>query len=282
MKLFLIILILFSCQKQKPKAPKQRSLEVAAKAELYKALHKGWAHDKCDSLGFTALAKLAGGSQDADILKAEGDPGRWYRSPEHDCYDLGQSASDISKDMFIMLLPYLYATGDKQNIKEIYDYGQKNGWVMGRGPISRTFLTPGIVLLIQELLGHFGFVESTEIKEGFEKHLDVIFILTSAMKRGGVNDVDYETLRKLAEKAPHNALFQAAYHRFKDGDQSKALEILLRDDLFPVDRLPESRDRCEAYLWQRDEDPKDWSPCDQGKTHDGVDFIFAAWVAGQI
>jgi hypothetical protein len=218
-------------------------------------------------------------------MQAEDEPGRWYRSPEHDCYDLGQSKSDISKDMLMMLFPYLYATGDKQNLAEIYDYGKENGWVMGRGEFSRTYMTPSMVVFLQELLGRLGITLEPSVdkgKAGFEKHLDAIYIMTAAMKRGGVIPTDYETIRKYSNESPRNALFQAIYHKYKDGDQSAAIAILLDEKLFPSDRLPTPSDRCEEYLWQRDDKPKDWEPCDKVGDHDGVDFIFAAWVAGQI
>jgi hypothetical protein len=219
-------------------------------------------------------------------MQAEGEPGRWYRSPEKDCYDLGQSKSDISKDMLMMLFPYLYATGDKQNLQEIYDYGKANGNVMGRGPISRTLMTPSMVLFLQELLGMIGLTFEPTVekgKQGYEKHLDAIYIMTAAMKRGGVLPQDYETLRRYAEESPRNALFQALYHKFKDGDQTSTIAVLLDEKLFPSDRLPTAKDnRCEEYLWQRDDRPSDWEPCNKDKTHDGVDFILAAWVAGQV
>jgi len=283
----LTIFLLVSCAKQKPKQTQQRSPEVAAKAELYKSLHKGWAHQAgCDSLGFTALCKLSNdGCQEADILQAEGEPGRWYRSAEKDCFDLGQSGSDISKDMLMMLFSYLYAKGDKQNLVEIYDYGKAHGWVMGRGELGRTYMTPSMVLFLQELLGRLGITLEPSVekqKAGYEKHLDVIYIMTSAMKRGGVIPADYETIRKYAAESPRNALYQAIYNKYKDGDQSAAIAILSDEKLFPSGRLPTPADRCEEYLWQRDDKPKDWEPCDKVGDHDGVDFLLAAWVAGQI
>lgn len=281
----LIIMLMFSCQKRQEHKPSIVQSLVAQKAEIYKSLHRGWAHDKCDSLGFTALCKLSGGCQKADIMQAEGEAGQWFRSPEHDCYDLRQSASDISKDMFVMLWPYLYAKGDKQNLQEIYDYGKKNGWVMGRGVYSRTLLTPGMIVTLEELLGKFGlqFLPADEKeKAGYEKHLDAIHIMTMGMKRGGIYESDFLTLKKYSEQSPRNALFKAIYHKYKDGNQSEAIAILLDESLFPVDRLPTAKDRCEEYLWQRDEEPKDWAPCDKDSVHDGVDFLLAAYVSGQI
>ncbi len=281
-KLLLTFIILSSCQKHKEHSPQVIEPAIAAKAALYKSLHKGWAHDKCDSLGFTSLCKLAGGCESADIFQAEGDAGRWYRSPEKDCYDLGQSASDISKDMFVMLFPYLYKTGNKAALTRIYDYAKANGNVMGRGPLSRTLLVPPMILMLQEMLGHFGVVVSdTKEKKGYEKHLDVISWYTQSMVRGGMDMTDYEQLRKYVDAEPRNALFQALYHKFKDGNQSAAIAILMDEKLFPSDRLPTAQDRCEEYLWQRN-GGSDWEPCEREKLHDGVDFLIAAYIAGQI
>lgn len=281
-----LCLLALSCQKKPEQPAKVVEPKIKAKAELYKSLHKGWPHGKCDSLGFTALCKLAGGCQDVDIYLAEGEPGRWYRSPEHDCYDLGQSKSDISKDMLIMLFPYLYSIGDQDNLKEIYNYGKSNGWVMGRGPLSRTYMTPPLVLLLQRLIGFNDTANLNEVKEiqkaGYEKHLDAIDLLTKSMLGGGLDLIQYEEIRKYAEDNPRNALFVALYRKYRDGNQQQAIDILLDESLFPSDRLPTARDRCEEYLWQRDNDPKDWGPCNSDEIHDGVDFLLAAYVAGQL
>jgi hypothetical protein len=278
-------LLALSCQKHEPKKPKQINSSVVEKAELYKRLHAGWAHQGgCDSLGFTALCKISGGCDDVVITDAEGDPGRWYRNPSKTCYDTGASKSDISKDMFIMLLPYLYASKDQQNIQEIYDYGQKNGWVMGRGYLSRTFLTPSVIFLIEQMLGIWRAESPTKDiqKAGFEKHLDAIYLINKWMVNGTIDSLQYEQIRRYREENPNNALMQAIYHKFgDDGDQSETIAILLDETLFPNDRLPTSKDRCEEYLWQRDPGD-DWLPCESNKIHDGVDYLIAAWVAGQL
>lgn len=286
MQYFFIFLLFFSCAKRENKKPIVIEPKIAAKAELYKSLYKGWAHGGgCDSLGFTALCKLAGGCSDAVIADAEGEPGRWYRNPGKRCFDDGQSKSDISKDMLMMLFPYLYATGNQQNLKEIYNYGKANGWVMGRGLLSRTVMTPPMIFTLQRMIG-FNPSEipnsSKEIaKAGYEKHLDAIDLLLKGMIGDGLNDTQYEEIRKYADDNPRNALFVALYRKYKDGNQQQAIDILLDESLFPSDRLPTSADRCEEYLWQRD-NGTDWQPCDQNKTHDGVDFLMAAYVAGQI
>ena len=285
MKHLLIILALFSCSKKGAQKPTVVNSAIVAKAELYKSLHKGWAHGAgCDSLGFTAICKLSGGCDEANIFDAESftEPGRWYRNDTQTCFDDGKSASDISKDMFAMLLPYLYSIGDKKNLEEIYTYGKAKGWVMGRGPVSRTIITPPMIYMLQVMINKVEPVASMKIKAGYEKHLDIMSFYSQSLYKKGMDLTDYETLRKYAEEAPRNALVQALYHKYKDGNQSAAIAILMDESLFPSDRLPTAQDRCEEYLWQRDDLPKDWSGCDTIKVHDGVDFIMAAFVAGQL
>ena len=281
----LSVLVLSSCGSHAAKKTSTVNSAVVAKAGLYKSLHNGWAHGAgCDSLGFTALCKIAGGCQDVDITEAEAssEPGRWYRNSSQTCFDEGKSASDISKDMFAMLLPYLYATGDQTNLKEIYAYGKAKGWVMGRGPMSRTVITPPMIFTLQIMINKVEPVTASKSKAGFEKHLDVMSFYSQTLYKNGMDLTDYETLRKYAEESPRNALVQALYHKYRDGDQSKAIATLLDESLFPSDRLPTPKDRCEEYLWQRDDAPKDWEPCDKQGPHDGVDFLLAAYVAGQI
>ena len=289
MKYFIIILLLTACGKHKPKDPVIRNSQIAAKAELYKSLHKDWAHGGgCDSLGFTALCKISGGCGEANILDAESasEPGRWYRNASQKCFDEGKSASDISKDMFAMLLPYLYSIGDQVNLKEIYAYGKAKGWVMGRGPASRTIMTPPMIYMLQVMINRVEPVASTlnveMAKAGYEKHLDIMSFYSQTLYKNGMDLSDYETLRKYVEESPRNALMQALYHKYKDGNQSVAIAILMDETLFPSDRLPQPKDRCEEYLWQRDDLPKDWQPCGKQGVHDGVDFLLAAFVAGQI
>lgn len=289
MKYLILILFLTACGKHKPKPPTVVNSAIVEKANLYKSLHKGWAHGGgCDSLGFTSLCRLAGGCGEANILDAESasEPGRWYRNASQKCFDEGKSASDISKDMFAMLLPYLYSTGDQVNLKEIYAYGKAKGWVMGRGPASRTIMTPPMIYMLQVMINKVEPVASTlnveMAKAGYEKHLDTMSFYSQTLYKNEMDLTDYETLRRYVEESPRNALMQALYHKYKDGNQSVAIAILMDETLFPSDRLPTPKDRCEEYLWQRDDLPKDWQPCDKQGVHDGVDFLLAAFVAGQI
>ena len=273
MKYLLLILALTSCGKHNPVETKLFSNDVRSKAALYKSLNTQWSHGKCDSLGFTALCKISGGCQDADIFLAE-DDGMWYRTPDHKCYDAGESKSDFSKDMMVMLLPYLYSTGNIDAIKRIKSYGKSHNWVFGRGPISRTLMTPPIIAMIYKMTG-----DGRAVLD-FEKHLDMVWAITTSLVLGVMPESQFKKIEAMAEDQPRNALAQALMHKYSDGDQAAAIAILLDETIFPIDRLPSARDRCEPYIWQRDTGP-DWAPCDSDLTHDGIDFLFAAWVAGQ-
>ena len=212
MKYFILILLLTACGKHKPKDPVIRNYQIAAKAELYKSLHKSWAHGGgCDSLGFTALCKLSGGCADVNIFDAESssEPGRWYRNASQKCFDEGKSASDISKDMFAMLLPYLYATGDQTNLNEIYAYGKAKGWVMGRGPASRTIMTPPMIYMLQLMINRVEPIATTKIKEGYERHLDVMSFYSQSLYKNGMDLTDYESLRKYVEDQPRKSATKA-------------------------------------------------------------------------
>lgn len=268
--------------KEKPASPVPESL--AQKIALYKQLQPsrldeyGWAGEKCDSALVTSLCLVAGGCSAANIYDAEAEPGRWYRHKLHDCYDLGQSASDISKDMFAGLAFVL----DDAAKARVVAYGEANDWVMGRGPLSRTYLTPPL----RWLYTGWPLTISTQdnwlpspINTGYRAHLDVLSIILRAKAMGHkTSELELAYLKAQADRVPRNALFQAAYHKFKDGDQSVATGILLDETLFPATSLPTNANYCTDYLWSRDE-AHDWNPCEDGKKKDATDFLFAAWVA---
>lgn len=297
---YLLIFLLVSCSKSEKKESPPAPDALLAKRDLYLSLQSqalnehGYAHDKCDSLGFTALCKAAGGCPDADLFASE-DNGRWYRSPEKDCFDKGESQSDFSKDMALMLFVQLYRNKDLPALARFKAYVDANRYVLGRPTdtaegISRVIMSPGLILTMERLYKHLsGSWSGTPIpaenqalpviNRGFLAHLDVLKIWLDGELTGATDDVADFVLRSQVERQPKNAIFQAAYHAYRDGDQSKTVDVLLDESLFPSDRLPGSQDRCEEYLFQRDYGD-DWKPCEKGETHDAVDFLVAGMIAG--
>jgi hypothetical protein len=291
--MILVITLLVACGRKE--AQPSGSLDaVADKMAFYRSQPQSWVHSKCDGLLFTSLCKVAGGCAGADIFAAESktEPGRWFRSPEQDCFDLGQSRSDFSRDMLLGLLHYLWETKDRAALERLYAHGVASNFVMGRydgtdmlvGRAQWISFASIVRAMIQKLGGSTGLDEPRQGSDdaifalpGFEGHIQVLRILLSGRVYNGVTITQTKILREQAQRQPRNALFQAAHAKYSDGDYSKAVAILQDSVLFPDGRLPTSSDRCEEYLWQRD-DGADWLPCDKGATHSGTDLIFAAKV----
>lgn len=121
--------------------------------------------------------------------------------------------------------------------------------------------------------------------DGFNRHTAILTTVRNGCIEGGINDLSLDMLRKAAESQQENALFQAAYHLFKDGDQSPAYAAL-DSPRFPRDRLPTKNDRCGLYIWERDQDHgeagSDWDACQDevGSSRGmGVDYAIAATLA---
>jgi len=296
-----------------PEKPKQeRNPVLVERVALYKSLQKdrldilGWVQPKCDSLLFTSLCKVAGGCSKANILMARDEAGAWHRDWHRDCWQTGGSASTISKDMLMGLAYYAAFSAGKQEgcqiAQGVLDYAISHNLVMGQ-PASEV----GRVIITPSLIGVFSDIEELQcptslkrlaapqtdvedildallVRQGFAAHLQVLRITLTAKLKGGVSALDLEVLRRLAQRESENALFQAAYHKFHDGIQYTAEQLLLNERRFPQFHLPDLSNYCTHYLWQRDMASNsgvnpDWLPCSDGKW-DGVDFLFAAWMAG--
>lgn len=236
--------------------------------------------DGCDSALFSGLAMASG--LDVDIFAAESYPGRWFRTPDKRCYDEGRSGSDISRDMLAGILFGLWSRDDNESILQIHDYGQNNGWVMGRGPIDRTYFTPNFVNTVKSILGKDRLPEVwVDPQLDHQRHVSALNIILRGEAIGNIPKEAFGILQHFATKSPENALFQYGLARFGDGDQQKTLDILRNEAWFPADRLPTSADRCGRWLWERDVSEQYTAPCDDGKTHSGADFTFIVWLLEQ-
>jgi hypothetical protein len=295
-KLFYIVIAIASlgCGREKVKPSETQESDeqkLRRKAGFYLAHvdldEKGWIKEtKCDGLLFNSLYSVAGGKSDPSL--ARGEPGVWYRHWMKDCYPK-ESASTISRDMFMGLLIWLWHNKRKDLLDEIIDYGENHAnaigsWVMGKGDIFAI----GIRLEFQadfyemryRLGGHdHGKRKIPQIRfdlKGYEDHLQMLDIYLRALMLGSMPEMDFNAAKSSAKREPKNALFQAIYHRYSDGDYSSAIKILLDESIFPSDRMPSSENHCEMYLWQRDSSGKDWQPCPSDRRiFSAVDYLFA-------
>lgn len=306
MPLILCILTLFlSCSSGEhdahfEKSPSQLIREKLAvyceKGSKVLASRGGWAVDECDGLLFTSLFSAACGGPGVDAYESTVEPGQWFRNPAKDCFipDKVDNKSDstISKDMYLGLTAYLAHNKKRDVLGRTIEYGKNHSWVVGEAAdattqASKCFITPSLQSLLAEAYDYAGSgslqspLTQTAIlplSTGFRAHLDVLAILVRGKVQGHVDTLDLNTLKDQARRQPNNALFQIAKAKYDDADFSKAVELLLDKNHWPETELPTNKNHCTEYLWQRDDDPSDWAPCDGDKTYDGTDFVFAAAV----
>lgn len=269
------------------------SSELVDRVTLYRSLSApptsgAWAYpDSCDGLLFSALTAV-GRSEPIDIEAAQGEiPGQWYRNPSRECYP-GSSASDISRDMVLGLVIYSVHFGRLDILEGLWSYGSARHWVMGRGD-SRAVLTPSSVGRLARAIHYLGGADRPERyvldipsrTAGYQGHLALLGILLDGKMAGRVSTLQLSDLRHLVQVMPGNPLAQALLHKYTDGDQTLATDLLLRT--WPEDRLPDSTDWCEPWRTQRTDTDPGLHPCGDGSTHTGGDFLLvAALLLGEI
>lgn len=301
-------------------APLPSAKYALYKSELQKQTDKYGLIRMGDSVGdsaiFSCLGRAAGVlSFDVDLLFDNGKP---IRHP--DIYDYPGIGSPISKDQMSGILWCLLTHEDKAEALRLatawIDYGKAHSsgtyWTFcDKTDVEIFGLTPARVVglciapapLIADIYrvavklgydcdttckvftatGHNYFFDAL----GFERHLIVLSVLRNGVIRGGVYDFDLLALRLAANSNDENALYQAAYALFTDGEMAKAQETLGNISYFPDDGLPTDSNYCTDYLFQRDKwDTRDdgarvlnddWLPCPgrNAKAGRGIDYVFA-------
>lgn len=289
----LLLLVFLGCSRtEKPIETKDDIQKLQEKRDLYLELMNqqkddfGFVGPKCDGLLFNSLARYSGAY--INVFNAEESPGRWRRHPDFtDCKPFQGSKSTISRDMFRGLFLVLLSEKRVDAMERIKSYGQANDWAMGEAEDAasywgRVWWPPTLRHQLDRMIDKTRQNLSQASKQGFEGHLEVLSIFTEYLINGAISELEVRILEEYARNNPKNGLYQAIFHKFTDGDQSKAVELLMDERLFPSDRLPTDRDRFAHYLWERDDGP-DYQPCnEQGSsricnntTHSGIDLVFA-------
>lgn len=294
--LLLVLLLVVSCSTGKEHASRPStsiSEQLVGRVELYRSLSPAvpgtWAYpESCDGLLFSALTAVAQG-ESIDIDTAQGEPGQWFRNPGKECYP-DSSASDISRDMILGLMIYAVHFDRLDILEGLWTYGQKNNWVMGRGD-DRVVLTPSMIGRLARAIAHQGGETHAEAlipdipsrEASYQGHLSLLGIFLDGKMAGSIGPFQLDALRELAEKMPGNPLAQAMLHKYTDGDQSVATELLL--STWPDNRLATRSDWCEEWRTQRADNDTGLQPCTgkEPEVHTGGDFLFvAALIRGEI
>ena len=291
----------FEPRTEEPKDSMAEKLDlVREKRDLYcdlsreRVLSRGWAVAKCDGLLFTSLHAASCGYGD---IEAFFDGDRPYRSPSHDCYPGYDNGADstISKDMLAGFALYGVIKNDRDLLERFVGYCKGNETLAGAAckvgdaesdldAQSKIFYPFTGLTVLEDYLGQNRLTELTAEKSGFEKHLEVMGILTRGAVYGAIKKSEKDKLGERMNESPSNAVYNAAYNLYADGNMEVAADLLLDESRWPSDSLPTSANHCSDYVYQRDVNPGDWEPCPDKKKnedgtpveHDGTAFSFAA------
>lgn len=237
-----------------------KSSSLIQKRELYLELIKsfiaernGLVDDDCDALMYNSLASVGG--VDIDIMSFRNDEGQWFRTPLMDCYSKRGKPASISRDMILGLMWWIWDTKNLKIAEDLHTYGRTHYWKMGEGD-SRVYMSPilqGTLALMIEKLGGESFVEKyapeiwSDDLYGYRLHLQLLHSLLRGEILGSVGNNTLNMYKHYAEKEPNNALVQFGLHLYTDGIQNSTIDILMKSEWWPNEKLPSTNNVC--HLW---------------------------------
>jgi len=163
---------------------------------LEKTDEYGWdVNSKCDGLLFNSLWAIAGAP--VDIEKARDSEGKWYRHASQSCYEDGGATSEISRDMILGLLLYVWEYKRLDILQSLIKYGESHNWRMGEGDKTKTGIRLNLKATIYELQYRLGGGDSYHrhwpqswdepvpfslaiMNPGYQTHLQVLHIYLRA------------------------------------------------------------------------------------------------------
>jgi hypothetical protein len=246
--------------------------------------------DKCDSLLFSGLVGCVPGVK-VILETARSGGGRWFRRPVHyysECYSCGESKSTISRDMLLGVAWYAYFNKRLDISEGVINYALSHLCVMGKGPLSRTFMTPSLLATFAWVSYKLGgpsrpwlrwIPEDFNAKlSGYQAHLQALHVMLRQLVTGKTTLRQEVTLNRLRREHPKNPLM---WVNARDDASNIWLYALLSDDtVWPNGELPNSwMHRKDSWVVQRDDGP-DWRPStEDNKVHSGGDYLFVYWLS---
>jgi hypothetical protein len=280
--IYALIPLLFACGKvPTDDPPYQPDSPLAEKLHLYQSLsdvvrdpHGFVDADHCDSLLFSSLASF---HKQIDIWSARDADGQWFRTPDHDCYPK-RSDSSISRDMLLGALWYAWIHQERAIPESIYAYAIEHHMVMGDGVPTRTLMSVGLLATTAQMIFRLGGTDHIERTfsvtwlpgtSGFQRHVAAWHILLRMRLYDQIEESALQRLKDFAAAEPENPLYA-----YGAGDLERVGMLFSNARFYPVDRLPTSADRCEAWLIQRDHDSPGYQPCPkENRTHSGGELL---------
>ena len=295
-RLFIILLLLVGCgyfkePKEPTSTPNLGMLDI--KSKLYTKLvlldhsdsHGFIMTDKCDATLFSGLFAAAVPSLKIDIRAAANqDLTQWYRRPNHDCGpEFNNSRSTISRDMILGVLWYMYKSKDLVAAEALMEQLVNNNYLLkGEGTVGELLMTPALLSTLAKIIEKLGgktynpeidYVAVFSETTGYVAHLTVWHILLRGELFGKISESSFDILSYHRNRNPLNPLFQAAYHKYKDGNQTNAVNLLLDNKEWPSNRLPTTSEHCSEWPIERDYTPNNWEACSPVKEHTGAELV---------
>lgn len=232
MKLIYILLFLTSCgyfDKIKPKESNPNPTKVELLEAEYERRLRAYGSElpstvDCDLLLWSSIAGVGG--VDIDYMAFTDGAGRWFRRPSKDCFDSGDSRSDISNDQLSGLLWLLYVRNDYEEIGKLADYAEANKFVMGRGDEGATILKANL----QGILGRLANRSYKNIRvpylrgTDYVRHIQVLQISLYAEISGGIPADNLRLLRGYDDGKDYAVAAVVAKY---DGKTEKVIDLLL-------------------------------------------------------
>ncbi len=207
----------------------------------------GWPDTQdCDATLWAGLARGAG-AVGVQLELAKHADGKIHRRPSTPCYADGQdlgAKSTISKDNLTGYVLGVWRTSSREALEYLFSYGKEHDWIMGEpaSAVGDVVYTPNAIATLCNAIKTLGGKDPLECSlptsfshgsADFEKHLAVLGILLWGEVHPGhalVDQIPQDALATLTDLANHNvqdALFNAAYAQYSNGDYSMATDLLL-------------------------------------------------------
>jgi len=206
---------------------------------------------RCDGLTFIGLYDAFG--RKINIYDYEYPNGKWNRDIEP-CYP-DHSRSEISAEGIFGMLHSMLTRKDRAALDRFTGFLEANGFRAGAGPVEYTGMLHLLPLInkVRDWTGR-SFSKSnvpsltrepTDVSKeefppisGYRGNVIADYLYLRGRVNGYLLGYELEILEKLCSEVPQNPIYHALYHRFTDGDQSRAIDILSGDE-FPKYALPE-------------------------------------------
>jgi hypothetical protein len=262
-KIFLISFIgifLFACdiRPNKEKETQQDISEVVSIKTLYCDSDTSVLYEshRCDKIAFKALevafcerGSIAGHYDGGKIY-------RWNLDTDEPCYENGEdlgSQSECSGDGYICASHTWLTFNDQPQASQTLQYIEDENWICGEGYTGYTKMGK-LKWLLRTVRDHLegkqkptpievaaamkasNLTNIADLLREFNKYLVALHAYAFGRMNHAFSDETMKILRDLVDSSPDSMIFQALYHRFLDGDQQIAIDLIKRE--CPTDKLP--------------------------------------------